>query len=74
MCATLHFRDREIVTVGELRKLMPVLIGAAHYPASITENDICLCPINMEATAEANGFKIHLDDNGDYTVVETPKG
>jgi hypothetical protein len=63
----------EIETIGQLRRLMPRLVKDPGYTATpdpIPEsyNATCLCPVDISATAAANGF-VSFPDAGDFNVV-----
>lgn len=54
--------DEAIRTLGELRAIWPVLVPDPRY-GEVPESDIlCICPVDLPASAEANGAAIRRDD------------
>jgi len=53
-------KNGDIETVEELRKIMPVLVMDKNY-LTIPSRKCCLCPIDIERTAQANGFAVEYD-------------
>lgn len=45
----------DITNVGQLRTAMPVLVLTKDYHAIPNDPAICMCPIDIPATAKANG-------------------
>lgn len=69
MCATVIFEGREIETLGELRKIAPKIVWDKIYHRFGLDNvsDVCcLCPVDLPATAAANGFECQHDGTGEF--------
>lgn len=58
MCAILVIKGTGIVieTLGALRKVMPLGLE----PPGDSE-DCCLCPVDLEAVGQANGYRVYQD-------------
>lgn len=53
MCTIVEIDGKEIESIGELKKIFPKLIGDKIYGNVTPEDRMCLCPIDIEKTAEA---------------------
>jgi len=58
MCAIIEIDGREVSEIGQLREFCPVLSMQEQYKdgGDMSDND-CLCAINIEETANKNGFE-----------------
>ena len=70
MCQILYVSGKAVETLGELRKEMPVLVKESFYAKTPTDDETCLCPVDLEATAKANGFAVTKREDGDLDVVK----
>jgi len=70
MCAIIKTKGGDIETIGELREIAPVLVLDQHYRSIPERPDCCLCPLDIEATASANGFSVEQDVCGDYVFTK----
>lgn len=73
MCIQVNFKDAEgmwdaVNCVGDLRKHCPQIVFDEHYD-DITENQ-CLCCVDVEATAAANGFTWEVVWCKDYELTK----
>jgi len=76
MCTTVWTPDGDAInTVGELRRRWPAVIAGGGGNAEVARrwDHTCLCPVDIEASAAANGAAVKKDDMGDYTIVATPE-
>lgn len=73
MCTTVWTEAGDAIqTVGELRRRWPAVIAGGGGNAEVARrwDHTCLCPVDIEASAAANGERVERDDMGDYTIVE----
>lgn len=68
MCAIIKTETETIETIGELREIAPWLVLDKNYLEIPDSPDCCLCPLDIVATAKANGFSVEQDDCGDYLM------
>jgi len=72
MCQILHHGDVEIETIGDLRRVMPVVVKNVHYSkVALEADDCCLCPVDLIATGAANGFTV-IPKQGDFATILHP--
>ena len=74
MCSRVFCNDGSVAeTVAELRAMMGVTL-ALDRCYSMPDTDLapndCLCPVDIETTAFAAGFRCQKRDDGDYDVSE----
>lgn len=67
MCVTAQISGTTVETVGELRQYCPTIVFLKIYTQP-TPDDGCLCGVDFEATALANGFVASSDVWGDWTL------
>lgn len=79
MCTEIFIHDggdpKFASTQGELGKLLPIVIVEGGYGLNAYPDDgnMCLCPIDMEATAKANDYVTTRIDplSGEFDVFAT---
>ena len=69
MCPILHLPDRDIENLGELRAVMRQLVKHPSYEKIPEGPDWCLCSVDLEATAKANGLKVLRDEYGNCRLI-----
>jgi hypothetical protein len=73
MCRNLYIGGHDpIDTVGKLRPLMPAGLASHVYPngkffdLDKVPDVVCLCPIDIKATAKLNSYRYRMDDRGSH--------
>lgn len=65
MCSQAKINGEWCETVGQvLQQLSPVVLDRGYKKP--VDNSSCLCPVDMEATAERNGYRVTRDETGDW--------
>ena len=76
MCQILRIPGRDdIETMGELRRLWPTLVAHASYSLSgvaTAPDERCLCPVDILASAAANGASVQENYDGLYLLDPAP--
>lgn len=67
MCVMIHSSDKDIHTLGDLREVMPDVIWHGGYLPKAGDDLLCLCGVDVVATALANGREVEFD-SGDYVL------
>jgi hypothetical protein len=73
MCASVFCNGQEISTVGALQALFgnPLIPDPCYTPDRLLEDD-CLCPVDIEASAFAAGYRATQTNDGDWVVKLSP--
>ena len=63
MCQEAILNETMIYSIGELRAVMPGgIVFTPDYCAARADDDVCLCGVDFEATARANGMTVQEPD------------
>lgn len=72
MCVSVYYGRKRLETVGQFRAALnakrPDLVVDEHYDHIPQQDKICLCPVDVVASAKKFGFTATRDDDGDYTL------
>ncbi len=64
MCITVKVGEEYCDGLDELRAILPVVVLDKDYTEPLPENS-CLCPVDIDATAVANGMWVYQPLGGD---------
>jgi len=70
MCQLVFYKGKKFSTVGSLQEVLPNLVQDSRFKAAIDSD--CLCPVDVPATAEANGMHVEVMVDGDFLLLDGP--
>ena len=70
MCASIFCNGQGIATVGALRAVLgeSLVHDPCYAPVDRVPDDDCLCPVDIEASALAAGYRATQMDDGDWRM------